>query len=353
MGIVGAGVAGSTCARVLGEAGVKVAIFDHSHPREKPCGGFIEDRVVEEFKIPEALLENEVKWSLNERFKLRTRFQFEQSQFLVSRKDFDSYLLQEALKNNSVVHLNEKVVQVTAEKEKWMLRTNRGKCVKVSLLIGADGCPSLTRKYVYRPIPQSFLTMTVGYDLPCSSQYLERNFAKNTVEVYYSRKYVKKGGFIWIFPKRTKINIGIGSRESGFNLKQALDSFIAVHPAGARLKNIEGQFFAHLIPTVWMAQFFDLPCSGNNWALIGDAAGHVNPVGGLGIYYAMKGGILCGKALLDGDIHLFEDYWRKEYGDELYYAASAVSKFYSASGFALWLPYVFRNLLTKSRHSRY
>lgn len=351
VGIVGAGVAGSTCAQVLGEAGIKVAIFDHSHPREKPCGGFIEDRVVEEFEIPKTLLENEVKWSLTERFKLRTRFLFEPSQFLASRKDFDSYLLQRALKNNSATFFDEKVVQVIAEKEKWILRTNGGKFVKVNFLVGADGCPSLVRKYVYKPIPQEFLAMTVGYDLSCSREYIEKNFAKNTVEVYYPRRYVKKGGFIWIFPKRTKINIGIGSRESGSKLKQALDTFIAVHPAGKRLKNLEGQFFTHLIPAVWVKKFFDLPCSGNNWALIGDAAGHVNPIGGLGIYYAMKGGRLCGRAFLDGDIHLFEEYWRKDYGDELYSAASNASRFYSNFGFALWIPVMFENSLTKLRRS--
>ena len=350
IGIVGAGPAGSTCAQVLGEAGVKVAIFDHSHPREKPCGGFIEDRVVEEFEIPKALLENEVKWSLTERFKLRTRFLFEPSQFLVSRKDFDYYLLQRALENDSVTFFDEKVDQVIEEKDNWILRTNRGKRVKVKFLVGADGCPSLIRKYVYKPIPQEFLGVTVGYDLSCSSDYLEKNFAKNSVEVYYSRQYVKKGGFIWIFPKKTKVNVGIGSRETGSKLKQALDSFIALHPAGKRLKNLEGQFFTHLIPAVSTKNFFDLPCSGNNWALIGDAAGHVNPIGGLGIYYAMKGGMLCGLAFLDGDIHLFEEYWRKEYGDELYSAAEAVSRFYSNSGLALWIPFVFKNFLAKSRH---
>ena len=350
VGIVGAGVAGSTCAQVLGDAGIEVAIFDHSHPREKPCGGFIEDRIISEFDIPEALLENEVKWNLTERFKLQTKFLFEPSQFLVSRKDFDYYLLQKALKNKSVTFFGEKVVQVITEKEKWILKTDEGKTVKVNFLIGADGCPSLVRKYVYKPIPQDFLTMTVGYDLSCSSEYIEKNFAKNTVEVYYSHQYVKKGGFIWIFPKKTKVNIGIGSRDTGSKLKQALDSFISLHPAGKRLKNLEGHLFAHLIPAVWMENFFDLPCSGNNWALIGDAAGHVNPIGGLGIYYAMKGGMLCGSAILDGDIHLFEEYWRKEYSDELYYAAGAVSKFYSNSGFALWIPLIFRNFLKKSRY---
>ena len=350
IGIVGAGPAGSACAQILGEAGVKVAIFDHSHPREKPCGGFIEDRVVEEFDIPKMLLENEVKWNLAERFRLRTNFLFEPSQFLVSRKNFDQYLLQRALKNRSVTFFDEKVDEVREEKEKWTLSTNRGKSIDVKLLIGADGCPSLIRKYVYRPIPQKFLAVTAGYDFPCSSEYLEKKFAKNSVEVYYSSRYVKKGGFIWIFPKKTKVNVGIGSRETGSKLKQTLDNFISSHPAGKRLKNLEGRFFAHLIPAVWEKSFFDLPCSGNNWALIGDAAGHVNPIGGLGIYYAMKGGLLCGSAFLDGDIQFFDQYWRKDYGDELYDAAGNVSKFYSNAGLALWLPFVLRNFLVKSRH---
>ncbi len=350
VGIVGAGPAGSMCAQILGEAGVKVAVFDHSRPREKPCGGLIEDRVVEEFEIPKALLENEVKWSLTERFKLHTKFLLEPSQFLVSRKVFDEYLLQRALRNMSVSFFEEKVDQVIEQKGNWILRTNRDKNVKVEFLVGADGCPSLIRNYVYKPIPRKFLAATVGYDLSCSSNYLERNFAKNSIEIYYSNKYVKKGGFIWIFPKRTKINVGIGSRESGSKLKRELDTFISSHPAGKRLKNLEGRFFTHLIPSVWMKNFFDLPCSGNNWALIGDAAGHVDAISGLGIYYAMKGGKLCGSAFLDRNIHLFEKYWRKEYGDELYSAAGAVSKFYSDSGFALWLPYIFRNFLAKARY---
>ena len=349
-GIVGAGPAGSACAQILGEAGVKVAIFDHSHPREKPCGGFIEDRVVDEFDIPKMLLENEVKWNLTERFGLRTNFLFEPSQFLVSRKNFDQYLLQRALKNGSVTFFNEKVTEVKKEKEKWTLSTNLGRSMDVKLLIGADGCPSLIRKFVYTPFPQKFLAVTAGYDFSCSNEYIEKNFAKNTVEVYYSQRYVKKGGFIWIFPKKTKVNVGIGSRETGSKLKQALDSFISLHPAGKRLRNLEGRFFAHLIPAVWDKSFFDLPCSGNSWALIGDAAGHVNPIGGLGIYYAMRGGLLCGRAFLDGDIRLFDQYWRKDYGEELYNDASNVSKFYSNAGLALWLPFVFRNFLAKTGH---
>jgi len=345
VGIVGAGVAGSSCAQVLGRAGVKVALFDHSHPREKPCGGLIEDRVVDEFNIPEELLENEIRWFLAERFKFRVKLFLKPSLFLISRKDFDYYLLQKALKNKSVAFFDEKVSQVTKGENGWILKTNKDRCVKVKVLIGADGCPSLIRKYVFRPILPQFLAATVGYNFPCSSKYIEKVFAKNTVEAYYSHEYVQKGGFIWIFPKRTSINVGIGSMETGKKLKQSLDKFILSHPAGKRLKLLKGHFFTHLVPVIWMKDFFDFPCSGMNWALIGDAAGHVNPISGAGIYYAMKGGMLCGLAFLDGDLHLFERYWRKEYGDELYYGTKTFLTFYSNLGFFLWLQYIFENFL--------
>jgi geranylgeranyl reductase family protein len=345
VGIVGAGVAGSSCAQVLGREGVKVALFDHSHPREKPCGGLIEDRVVEEFDIPEELLENEVRWVLAERFKFRVKLSYKPSMFLVSRKDFDYYLLQRALKNKSVAFFDEKVSQVTKTDNGWTLGTNKDRCVKVKVLIGADGCPSSIRKNVCRPIPSRFLASTVGYNVPCSSEYIEKTFAKNTIEAYYPHQYVRKGGFIWIFPKKAIINVGIGSMETGKKLKHSLDKFISAHLAGKRLEDFRGHLFAHLVPTIWNEDFFDLPCSGDKWALIGDAAGHVNPISGTGIYYAMKGGMLCGLAFLDGDLELFESYWRKEYGDELYYGAKTFSTFYSNLGFFLWLQYIFENFL--------
>ena len=348
---MGAGVAGSSCAQVLGEGGVNVVIFDHSHPRDKPCGGFIEDRVLKELTIPENLLENEIKWSLAERFGFRVKFLFDASHFLTSRKDFDHYLLDKALINKNVVFSNERVDQIIKKKDIWILKTTKGKSVEANFLVGADGCPSFVRKQVYRPIPKEFLAVALGYEMPCTKDFLEENFAGNTIEIYYSRRYLKKAGFIWIFPKRASINIGIGSKEPGSTLKQALDNFISVHPAGKRVKALERKFFAGLIPEIWSKDFFDLPCSGDGWALIGDAAGHVNPVNGMGIYYAMKGGMLCGKALLKGEIRFFEEYWRDDFGDELSSAAKLVSDFYGGTSFALWIPFLFRNFARRLKRS--
>jgi flavin-dependent dehydrogenase len=77
----------------------------------------------------------------------------------------------------------------------------------------------------------------------------------------------------------------------------------------------------------------------------------VYPINGLGIYYAMKGGKLCAEALLNGDIRLFDEYWRTEYGDELRSAANAFSRIYGNVGFAMWFAAVVRNLFSKSEHS--
>src|SRR5215510_12945576 len=45
--IVGGGPAGCRLAWRLARAGVRVAIFDGSHPREKPCGGGVTGRALD------------------------------------------------------------------------------------------------------------------------------------------------------------------------------------------------------------------------------------------------------------------------------------------------------------------
>lgn len=344
VGIVGAGPAGSMCAKVLGEKGVNVALFDPSHPREKPCGGLIDQRVVEEFGIPKELIENEVKWILAERFGFKVKLSLKPPAYLVSRKDFDYFLLQKALENEGLTFFKERITSVVRGENEWKLKTDKGKVVKVKILIGADGCPSLVRKHILGPFPKNFLATTIGYNFTCPSEYIEKAFAKNTIEAYYSRKYVQKMGFIWIFPKKTSVNVGIGSMEDGRKLRRSLDSFIASNPAGRRLKTLKGEIFSHLIPIIWNEEFYKLPCCGENWALIGDAAGHVDPIGGVGIYYAMRGGILCALAILDGNIKLFEEYWREDYGYELCYRARNFSKFYGKLAFFTWLKTILGNI---------
>ena len=47
--IVGGGPAGAYCAGCLTENGIYPTIFDHTHPREKPCGGLVSSLAQELF----------------------------------------------------------------------------------------------------------------------------------------------------------------------------------------------------------------------------------------------------------------------------------------------------------------
>jgi flavin-dependent dehydrogenase len=61
--IVGGGPAGAYCAYNLAENGICPIIFDHSHPREKPCGGMISPLAQELFPfLKELPIEHKKVW---------------------------------------------------------------------------------------------------------------------------------------------------------------------------------------------------------------------------------------------------------------------------------------------------
>jgi flavin-dependent dehydrogenase len=63
-------------------------------------------------------------------------------------------------------------------------------------------------------------------------------------------------------------------------------------------------------PTLW-----ETPCAGPGWALLGDAAGHVHPITGEGIAYALWSAELLAEAFGQGDPQTYESLWRDQYGN--------------------------------------
>jgi flavin-dependent dehydrogenase len=93
------------------------------------------------------------------------------------------------------------------------------------------------------------------------------------------------------------------------NLPGYLDRFVEEY-----CPNIERVArFGALIPTVRDPAFYKLPCAGSNWILIGDAAGHVDPVLGEGIRYALWSAELASEAVAGGDPRSFDRLWREAY----------------------------------------
>jgi flavin-dependent dehydrogenase len=67
---------------------------------------------------------------------------------------------------------------------------------------------------------------------------------------------------------------------------------------------------------------------GDQWALLGDAAGFADPVTGEGIYYALRSAELFAECYLAGSPLEYEQRWRRDFGRELQRASQMRRKFY-------------------------
>src|SRR5271168_458639 len=98
--VVGAGPAGATAAKVLGEAGISTLVLDKSEfPRDKPCGGGISARVIERFPYLESVLASiSTKWLSRVYFEspagMAVDYESPEKLYLMIRRwEFDNLLL--------------------------------------------------------------------------------------------------------------------------------------------------------------------------------------------------------------------------------------------------------------------
>ena len=90
------------------------------------------------------------------------------------------------------------------------------------------------------------------------------------------------------------------------------------------------RFYAAMIPSLGVEIWNRLRASSveDGWALVGDAAGFVDPLTGEGIYYAIHSATLLAQALITRPAD-YEAMWRASFGGELRRAASLCDRFYS------------------------
>ncbi len=274
--VVGAGPAGSWASTLLARRGHSVTLIDSQAPWEKPCGGGVTAKALSSFGIFESDLPRNNVDQITIYFgdKLFVSVTPQDPIAVVSRRELGQYLLEEARKSGVSI-VKTRVTSIEQTGRGWRLNA-RDSSLQSDFLIGADGAASLVRRSVGVALKPEDLSVTLGYFIPGKFQA--------HMKIYFVPGFE---GYIWSFPRENHTSFGLNTRsEPGWTsrAKTLLANFIAADLGSEILEQAE--FYSAPVPCLGPRTWKKNQISGTRWALIGDAAGLVDPITGEGIYYA-------------------------------------------------------------------
>jgi geranylgeranyl reductase family protein len=314
--VVGAGPAGTWASVLLARRGHSVTLLDPLAPWEKPCGGGVTAKAISGFGIFESDLprNNIDRVTIYFADKDSVTVTPQKPIVVLSRRDLGKYLL-DAAENAGVSIVKSRVTQIQTSGLGWQLSTRDG-VVQSDFLIGADGATSLVRRTVGAALQPEDLAVTLGYFVPGN--------VSQQMKIYFVPEFE---GYIWSFPRPNHVSYGLITRSNpGWTAraKTLLSNFIIADLGSDVLAHAE--FYSAPVPCLSPRSWKNNQIAGERWALVGDAAGLVDPITGEGIYYAFKSA-----QILSETIERSSEYAAKvgiEMGRELARSARMYKRFY-------------------------
>jgi geranylgeranyl reductase family protein len=305
--VAGAGPAGSTTARLLAERGASVLLLDRHHfPRDKPCGGGVTLRAA---SVPGIDLSPVIERTIyGARFSLRLGEPFDRRfreplTYMTQRCRLDALLAERATEAGATFHDGEAVREIDLSPGGGALNLGRpalnpgGQALSLTVrtdnaayttrvLIGADGANGLVgRASGLRPQFEEAVALegnlTFSPDIPDDwKEYVGLDLGGLA------------GGYGWVFPKGEHLNLGVGAwKYAAFTLRPKLARLCRRYGFDpVALTNLRG----HHLPV----RTADTPIARGPVALVGDAAGLIDPLSGEGIHMALASGRLAAEAAL-------------------------------------------------------
>jgi geranylgeranyl reductase family protein len=293
--IVGAGPAGCWAAYCLARQGARVALIDGSHPREKPCGGGVTGRAldlvrdaidlarVSAVNIDTATF---VDGARSATMRLGNARRSGPQLAVVSRRDFDGALLQAAI-GAGASHAASRATDVHRANGRWVIST-RGGAVGSGWLVGADGPNSLVRRRVFRPFRREDLSIAAGYFVHGASS--------REITVVFEHE---PAGYLWSFPRPDHLAVGVGAQADGTSSVALLALAADWIRTNVRKEGVRLERYSWPIPSLNAASLDREQPSGDQWMLIGDAGGLVDPITREGIFFALASGEAAAASLAE------------------------------------------------------
>jgi flavin-dependent dehydrogenase len=208
----------------------------------------------------------------------------------------------------------DRMVRLRRRDAGWEIE-GRQKTYRADFVVLAAGARTRLRQtFTEDFLPRDFM-LTFGYYLPVACKVLRVQF------------YEKFEGYAWAFPRPDHVSVGIcgkAGEQSMSALRERLSAFMEKFGYVPDPQRI----FSHLLPSLSVESWGSLRLMGPGWALVGDAAGLVDPITGEGIYYAMRSGDLLAEALLECLPEVYPERVRNEFGRALALGARLAPMFY-------------------------
>jgi len=294
--VVGAGPIGGNIAKRIASENYNVAIFEQKKIIGEPlkCAGLVTPRVFDYVDFSEGLVvQNKIKGANihSPSGHVLTIGGNKVHAYVIDRIKFDQEIINNAIKRNVEVFLDNKIISAQKQNNNIDLTTSQKSNFKCKLLIGADGPHSKIRDIFAFPRPVELLR---GMGAEINGTNLNPDF----VEIFVGNQ-VAPGFFAWIIPTNkegSSARIGLCvSSNARFPPKVYFSNLFKNKYSSKFLEKTEiTKYIGGIVPIGVLKKTFD-----SNVMLVGDSAAQVKPTSGGGIYPGLLCGMHCADTAVD------------------------------------------------------
>jgi len=327
--VIGAGPAGSSTAKYAAQNGADVILMDKKSEIGAPkrCAEGVSKDGLKKLGI-----EPDSRWVTKELSGVRLvspngtdvwlnddQVKLPEAGYILERKVFDKFMAMDAARAGATIMIKTLARGMRKDYDSYIVSCeSMGESfeIKAKIVVGADGPESRVGRWGGLKTAIKPKNMESGIQFEMAGVEMED---PDCIEFYFGS--VAPGGYAWIFPKGNDIaNVGLGivSTVTDKTAYQHLLEFVENCPATQNAQPVELNIGGDPVGGMLKELVED------NVLIVGDAAGHVNPLTGGGIITALEAGKYAGEtvaaAIKEGDhskkrLKEYEKICKKEIGD--------------------------------------